>query len=48
LAGRFPEGMVYFPESFREPLASVLAVTSDPVTGVPYHKLQPVTVSKAG
>jgi NADH-quinone oxidoreductase chain G len=48
LAGRFPEGMVYFPESFREPLASVLAVTSDPVTGVPYHKLQPVAVSKAG
>jgi NADH-quinone oxidoreductase chain G len=48
LAGRFPEGMVYFPESFREAVTPVLTVTPDPVTGVPYHKLQSVAVSKAG
>jgi len=46
--GRIPEGMLYFPESFREALAAVLTVTPDPVSGVPYHKLQQVTVSKAG
>jgi predicted molibdopterin-dependent oxidoreductase YjgC len=44
--GRFPEGMVYFPESFREPLAPLLRVTPDPVTGVPYHKVQPIRVQK--
>src|SRR2546427_7280965 len=40
--GRIPEGMLLFPESFREPLAPLLRVTADPVTGVPYHKLQQV------
>ena len=44
--GRFPEGMVYFPESFREPLAPLLRVTPDPVTGVPYHKVQHIRVQK--
>jgi formate dehydrogenase alpha subunit len=46
-SGRFPEGMLYFPESFREPLNAVLGMTVDPRTGVPYHKLQQVVVEKA-
>jgi formate dehydrogenase alpha subunit len=46
--GRIPEGMLLFPESFREPLAPLLRVTADPVTGVPYHKLQQVGVQKVG
>ena len=46
--GRLPNGMLFFPESFREPLAPLLRVTPDPVTGVPYHKVQHVRVQKAG
>ena len=46
--GRIPKGMLYFPESFREPLRHLLRVTPDPVTGVPYHKLAYVDVQKVG
>jgi len=46
--GRLPHGMLYFPESFREPLAPLLRVTPDPVTGVPYHKVQRVHLQKVG
>jgi predicted molibdopterin-dependent oxidoreductase YjgC len=46
--GRIPKGMLYFPESFREPLRHLLRVTLDPVTGVPYHKLAYVDVQKVG
>jgi hypothetical protein len=44
--GRIPEGMLFFPESFREPLMNLLGITPDPVTGVPYHKLAYVDVQK--
>jgi formate dehydrogenase alpha subunit len=46
--GRMPEGMLFFPESFREPLAPLLRVAADPVTGVPYHKVQQVGIQKVG
>ena len=46
--GRIPEGMLFFPESFREPLGPLLHVTADPVTGVPYHKVQQVGIQKVG
>ncbi len=46
--GRIPEGMLFFPESFREPLMHLLHITPDPVTGVPYHKLTHVDVQKVG
>jgi formate dehydrogenase alpha subunit len=46
ILGRIPEGMLYFPESFRTPLAHVLSLTVDPMTGVAYTKLQHVTVRK--
>jgi formate dehydrogenase alpha subunit len=44
--GRIPEGTLFFPESFRETLASTLSLTPDPVTGVPYSKQQFVAVDK--
>jgi NADH-quinone oxidoreductase chain G len=46
LLGRLPQGMLYFPESFRSPLAHLLGLTVDRRTGVPYGKLQHVTVQK--
>jgi formate dehydrogenase (NADP+) alpha subunit len=46
ILGRIPEGMLYFPESFRTPLAHVLSLTVDRMTGVPYTKLQQVTIRK--
>jgi formate dehydrogenase alpha subunit len=45
--GRIPQGMLFFPDSFREALAPVLRVTPDPVTGVPYFKQVRVSVEKA-
>src|SRR2546426_6864474 len=33
MLGRIPAGTLFYPESFREDLASLLAVTPDPVTG---------------
>src|SRR5438309_917977 len=48
MLGRIPAGTLFYPESFREDLASLLAVTPDPVTGVPYGKLVNVTVEKVG
>ena len=44
--GRIPQGTLFFPESFRETLASTLSLTPDPVTGVPYSKQARVEVSK--
>ena len=44
LLGRIPEGMLYFPESFRNPLSDLLGLTVDRTTGVPYTKLQHVTI----
>ena len=44
--GRIPEGMLFFPESFRESVASTLSLAPDPVTGVPYTKQQRVAVKK--
>ena len=46
--GRLPNGMLFFSESFREPLAPLLRVSPDPVTGVPYHKVQHVRLQKVG
>src|SRR3989441_752409 len=48
MLGRIPAGTLFYPESFREDLASLLVVTPDPVTGVPYGKLVTVTVEKVG
>jgi formate dehydrogenase alpha subunit len=48
MLGRIPAGTLFYPESFREDLASLLAVTPDPVTGVPYGKQVTVTVEKVG
>jgi formate dehydrogenase alpha subunit len=46
MLGRIPAGTLFYPESFREDLASLLAVAPDPVTGVPYGKQQNVSVEK--
>jgi len=46
LLGRIPEGTLFFPESFREALATILSVTPDSVTGVPYSKQQHVAIKK--
>jgi len=48
MLGRIPAGTLFYPESFREAVASLLAVTPDPVTGVPYNKQITVTVEKVG
>ena len=48
MLGRIPAGTLFYPESFREAVASLLAVTPDPVTGVPYGKQVNVTVEKVG
>jgi hypothetical protein len=47
MLGRIPEGALFYPESFRETLASLLSMTSDPVTGAPYCKQVRVSVEKA-
>jgi formate dehydrogenase alpha subunit len=44
--GRIPQGTLFFPESFRESVGSILSLTTDPITGVPYSKQQWVEVSK--
>jgi formate dehydrogenase alpha subunit len=46
MLGRIPAGTLFFPESFREALASLLSVTQDPVTGVPYSKQVRVNLEK--
>jgi formate dehydrogenase alpha subunit len=46
ILGRIPEGTLFFPESFREALASLPSMSLDPVTGVPYCKQQRVSVEK--
>jgi predicted molibdopterin-dependent oxidoreductase YjgC len=46
MLGRIPEGTLFFPESFREGLASLVNLSVDPVTGVPYSKHLHVAVAK--
>jgi formate dehydrogenase alpha subunit len=48
LLGRIPEGTLFFPESFKEALASLPSMSPDPVTGVPYFKQVRVSVEKVG
>jgi NADH-quinone oxidoreductase chain G len=48
MLGRIPEGTLFFPESFREGLASLVNLSVDPVTGVPYSKHLHVAVAKVG
>jgi hypothetical protein len=48
ILGRIPQGTLFFPESFREALASLPGMSPDPVTGVPYCKQQRVSVEKVG
>ena len=45
LLGRIPEGMVFFPDSFREVVAPLLSMSGDSRTGVPYHKQQRVALA---
>jgi formate dehydrogenase alpha subunit len=46
MLGRIPEGTLFFPESFKEALASLPSMIPDPVTGVPYSKQLLVSVEK--
>jgi predicted molibdopterin-dependent oxidoreductase YjgC len=46
ILGRIPEGTLFFPESFREALASLPSMSLDPVTGVPYCKHVRVSMDK--
>ena len=48
MLGRIPEGTLFFPESFKEALASLPSMIPDPVTGVPYSKQLLVSVEKVG
>jgi NADH-quinone oxidoreductase chain G len=48
MLGRIPEGTLFFPESFREGLSSLMNMSVDPETGVPYSKHLHVAVAKVG
>jgi len=46
MLGRIPAGTLFYPESFREAVVSLLSMTPDAVTGVPYGKQQNVSVER--